>query len=324
VGGQGEVWRAHDPERGVDIALKILQPSPGRAADAWAALLNEHESASHLDHPGILKVYPPERDCGDVLLPMELAAGGDLRRLRGAGYLTVVPVLLEVAQALEYAHERGVVHRDLKPSNVLFDARGRAKLADFGAAARLADPGQGVEPRPLSPFSASPEQLRGEPPAPSDDVYGLGALAYELLSGYPPHYPNFDARAAQRDPVPPLVPAQQMPPQLGVLIARMLAKNAKERAASMRECIDALDAALAAFVWLPRYARVQPEAPTALVNGTPAAGGAAAAFSAQRTVFDSRLAVLESRGAGVWGGPDFAGAKTRAAESVGAYDAGSL
>jgi len=308
-----------------------------------------------------------------------------------------------------------VVHRDLKPSNVLFDARGRAKLADFGAAARLADPGQGVEPRPLSPFSASPEQLRGEPPAPSDDVYGLGALAYELLSRYPPHYPNFDARAAQRDPVPPLVPAQQMPPQLGVLIARMLAKNAKERAASMRECIDALDAALndtlsfdfetaeppreapprertpgqgpagrapvkavsaspapmtpgvidgqalweelrqsahpartrlepmrsgtprvllllaglaaaalAAFVWLPRYARVQPEAPTALVNGAPAAGGAAAAFSAQRTVFDSRLAALESRGAGVWGGADFAAAKTRAAESVGAYDAGSL
>src|SRR5437764_73590 len=84
VGGQGEVWRAHDPERGVDIALKILQPSPGRAADAWAALLNEHESASHLDHPGILKVYPPERDCGDLLLPMELAAGGDLRRLRAA------------------------------------------------------------------------------------------------------------------------------------------------------------------------------------------------------------------------------------------------
>src|SRR5438132_8489858 len=83
-------------------------------------------------------------------------------------------------------------------------------------------------------------------------------------------------------------------------------------------------AALAAFVWLPRYARVQPEAPTALVNGTPAAGGAAAAFSAQRTVFDSRLAPLESRGAGVWGGADFAAAKTRAAESVGAYDAGSL
>src|SRR4029077_6369788 len=104
--------------------------------------------------------------------------------------------------------------------------------------------GRGVQPRALSPFSASPEQLRGEPPAPSDDMYGLGALAYELLSRYPPHYPNFDARAAQRDPVPPLVPAQQIPPQLGTLIPRMLAKDARERPASMREVIDELDAAL--------------------------------------------------------------------------------
>ncbi len=170
VGGQGEVWRAHDGERGLDIALKILQPAPGRGAAAWAALLREHESASHLDHPGILKVYPPERDGAELLLPMELAAGGDLRRLRGAGYLAVVPVLLEIAQALEYAHERGVVHRDLKPGNVLLDARGRVKVADFGASARLAAPVGGVESRPLSPFSASPEHLRGQPPAPPDDV----------------------------------------------------------------------------------------------------------------------------------------------------------
>ena len=405
VGGQGEVWRAHDPERGLDIALKILQPPAGPTAAAWAALLNEHESASHLDHPGILKVYPPERNGADLLLPMELAAGGDLRRLRGAGYLAIVPVLLEIAQALEYAHERGVVHRDLKPSNVLFDAHGRVKLADFGASARLTE-GRGVQPRALSPFSASPEQLRGEPPAPSDDMYGLGALAYELLSRYPPHYPNFDARAAQRDPVPPLVPAQQIPPQLGALITRMLAKDARERPASMREVIDELDAALndtltfdfetaeppreasppparaprttmsasppplapgaidgqalweelrqsalpgrsrlepmrsgaprvllliaglaaaaiAAFLWLPRYARVPAGAATAPVSGAPASG-ATGEFGAQRADFDRRLAALESRGAGVWGGADFAAAKTRAAESVGAYDAGSL
>jgi eukaryotic-like serine/threonine-protein kinase len=405
VGGQGEVWRAHDPERGLDIALKVLQPPAGPTAAAWAALLNEHESASHLDHPGILKVYPPERDGADLLLPMELAAGGDLRRLRGAGYLAIIPVLLEIAQALEYAHERGVVHRDLKPSNVLFDAHGRVKLADFGASARLTE-GRGAQPRALSPFSASPEQLRGEPPAPSDDMYGLGALAYELLSRYPPHYPNFDARAAQRDPVPPLVPAQQIPPQLGALITRMLAKDARERPASMREVIDELDAALndtltfdfetaeppreasppparaprttmsaspppltpesldgqslweelrqsalpgrprlepmrsgtprvllliaglaaaaiAAFLWLPRFARVPAGAATAPVSGAPASG-ATGEFGAQRADFDRRLAALESRGAGVWGGADFAAAKTRAAESVGAYDAGSL
>src|SRR6516165_4311848 len=244
VGGQGEVWRAFDPQRGEDIALKILRPPGGRAGAAWDALKHEYDSASRLDHPFILKVYEPERENGTFLLPMELATGGDLRRLRGASYLSIVPVLLEVAQALDHAHERGVIHRDLKPGNVLFDARGRAKLADFGVSGMAPDPGTDSLIRGLSPFTASPEQLRGEPPSPADDIYGLGALAYELLSRRPPHYPNFDARRVQQEPVPPLVPAEQIPPQLDAVIARMLAKDARERPASMREVIDDLEAAL--------------------------------------------------------------------------------
>jgi tetratricopeptide (TPR) repeat protein len=244
AGGQGEVWRAHDPQRGEDIALKILRLAPGRSAAAWDALRHEYESASRLDHPFILKVYEPEREDGTFLLPMELATGGDLRRLRGANYLAIVPVLLEVAEALEHAHERGVIHRDLKPGNVLFDARGRAKLADFGVSGLAPDPGTDSLIRGLSPFTASPEQLRGEPPSPADDIYGLGALAYELLSRRPPHYPHFDARRVQQEPVPPLVAAEQIPPQLHAVIARMLAKDAKERPGSIREVIDDLEAAL--------------------------------------------------------------------------------
>jgi eukaryotic-like serine/threonine-protein kinase len=416
TGGQGEVWRAHDPQRGLDIALKILHPAAGRSAAAWAALVHEYEIVSRLDHPGILKVFAPERDGATLLLPMELGSG-DLRRLRGAGYLAVVPVLLEIAQALEHAHERGVIHRDLKPGNVLFDARGQVKLADFGASARVLEAG-GESARTLSPFSASPQQLRGEPPTPADDVYGLGALAYELLSRYPPHYPNFDAQRVQREPVPPLVPAEQMPLQLGSVVSRMLAKNAKLRPASMREVIDELDAALndtltfdfetaeppreappanptrppdqppaallspapptvppaalapgvldgqalweelrqtaitrsprlepmrsgvprvllalvglavvafAAFFWLPRFSTLPPGALPAPERGSSAnkAPGPLAP-EADRARLDRRLAVLETRGAGVWGGTDFAAAKTRAAESAGASDAGSL
>jgi len=429
TGGQGEVWRAHDPQRGLDIALKILHPAAGRSAAAWAALVHEYESVSRLDHPGILKVFAPERDGATLLLPMELGSG-DLRRLRGAGYLAVVPVLLEIAQALEHAHERGVIHRDLKPGNVLFDARGHVKLADFGASARVLEAGS--ESARLSPFSASPQQLRGEPPTPADDVYGLGALAYELLSRYPPHYPNFDAQRVQREPVPPLVPAEQMPRQLGSVVSRMLAKNAKLRPASMREVIDELDAALndtltfdfetaeppreappahptrppdqppaarppparaaapptlqpaasapgvvdgqalwdelrqtaiarrprlepmrsgaprvllalaglavvafAAFFWLPRFSTLPSGALPAPESGPSAnkapgplapagAEDATVSFEADRARLDRRLAVLETRGAGVWGGANFAAAKKRAAESAAASDAGSL
>ena len=241
VGGQGEVWRAFDPQTGVDIALKILQPPAGRSAAAWVALVHEHESSGRLDHPGILHVYPPERDGATFLLPMELAAGGDLRRLRGASYLTIIPVLLEVAKALEHAHERGIVHRDLKPGNVLFDAHGRVKLADFGVSGRSTDTGS---MRGLSPFTASPEQLRGEAPMAGDDIYGLGALAYELLSGKPPHYPHFDPERMQHEPVPPLVPVQQIPPQLAGLVTAMLDKDPRKRPANMRDVIDELDASL--------------------------------------------------------------------------------
>src|SRR5256886_16918123 len=80
---------------------------------------HEYQSASRLDHPGVLKVFPPEREDGALLLPMELACGGDLRRLRGGGYLAIVPALLEIAQALEHAPEPGVTHPDLKPGHVL-------------------------------------------------------------------------------------------------------------------------------------------------------------------------------------------------------------
>jgi serine/threonine protein kinase/tetratricopeptide (TPR) repeat protein len=275
TGGQGEVWRAHDESRGVDVALKILAPSVARNPEAWGALEREHAISTRLQHPGILQVLPPERFADVVVLPMELAAGGDLRRLRGAGYLEIVPVLLEAAEALEYAHARGVVHRDLKPGNVLFDSRGRVKLADFGIAALLPVGGAGAaEARGAghSPFSASPEQLRGEPPSAADDIYGLGALAYELLSGRPPYYPNFDLKRALTQPVPELCPTRQIPPELGELVMRMLAKSAADRPATMQQVMDELDATLnATLSFAPEGAQIaeddDPEA-----EGTPPAG----------------------------------------------------
>ena len=247
TGGQGEVWRAHDESRGVDIALKVLPPAAARNPAAWAALEREHDITSRLQHPGILQVLPPERLEDVLVLPMELASGGDLRRLRNAGYLDIVPVLLEVAEALEYAHARGVVHRDLKPENILFDSRGKVKLADFGIAGLLPAAGGGTQVQHgagHSPFTASPAQLRGEPPSAADDIYGLGALAYELLGGHPPYYPNFDLKRAQTQPVPELAATRQIPPELGKIVMRMLAKSPDERPSSMQQVMDELDTTL--------------------------------------------------------------------------------
>lgn len=247
AGGHGEVWRARDHEQGNEIALKILGAEVARTPGAWAALQREFDIVSRLDHPLILKVYQPERDGAVLALPMELAPGGDLRRLRTVSYLEIGPVLLEVAQALAHTHERGIVHRDLKPGNVLFDARGHVRLADFGVAGTVLGSAAVPAGQPrtgLSPFTASPEQLRGEPPAITDDIYGLGALAYELLSGYPPYYPRFELRRAVEDPVPPLKPSHQAPERLIALVMAMLSKRADQRPASMREVIDGLDATL--------------------------------------------------------------------------------
>lgn len=266
--------RAHDEVRGVDVALKIVTPPAARRDAAWAALEHEYEITSRLNHPSILKVYPPERSGEVVALPMELASGGDLRKLRGAGYLEIIPVLLEVAQALEHAHEHGVIHRDLKPGNVLFDSRGRVKLADFGVAG-MVSAGPDEVSRGLSPFTASPEQLRGEPPQPADDIYGLGALAYELFSGYPPYYPHFEATRAMDEPVPEIVPTRQIPPLLAALVMRMLAKKASKRPRSMRDVIDELDAALNDTLTFDSDPALMGSTPANVLSGGKATGPAA-------------------------------------------------
>ncbi|MCC6172337.1 MAG: protein kinase, partial [Gammaproteobacteria bacterium] len=240
TGGQGEVWRAHDATRHEDVALKVLHPEVARSPEAWESLRHEYAVAQRLGHPGIVEIGEPVRDDAATVLPMTLATG-DLRRLRGEPYTRIVPALLEIARALDHAHSRGVIHRDLKPSNVLIDVEGHINVSDFGMASLDgAVPHAGIG----SPFSASPQQIEGEPPTPADDVYGLGALAYELLSGYPPYYPDFDARAVIGAPVPDLQPIHPAPPRLLRLIMRMLAKDPSERPSSMDDLQEELHAAL--------------------------------------------------------------------------------
>lgn len=226
-GGSGEVWLARDRVANEDVALKVLSPKWTRHASAIAALEREYAILSALRHPNVLRVHGVYRTAELVWIAMEYAGGGDLSRLRGRPASEILPLLVPIASALVYLHAQGVVHRDVKPTNVLLMADGTPKLADYDAASRI---GVRLEQGARgSPFSMSPQHLNGEAPDPGDDVYALGATLYELLSGYPPFYP--DGRPDQvRFEKPAELPAT-VPTGVAHLITRMLAKASAERPA---------------------------------------------------------------------------------------------
>jgi hypothetical protein len=240
-GGHAEVWSALDERTGARLALKFLHLDACGLDEALPVLRHEARMARFLEHPGVLRAEEPVRDGDTVFLPMELATGGNASRLRGASWRRIVPVLIEVAQVLEHAHARGIVHRDIKPGNVLFDADGHVRVADFGTSTET---GSCDAPANGSPFSASPQQLRGEAASPADDVYGLGALAYELLTRYPPFYPHFDARRVQEHDPPRPAPALPAPVALLDLVQAMLSRDAAARpplervVRELQRCLD--------------------------------------------------------------------------------------
>src|SRR5205814_2015446 len=254
-GGQGEVWRAHDSQRGLDIALKILHPAPGRSATAWAALLHEYQSASRLDHPGVLKVFPPEREDGALLLPMELACGGDLRRLRGSGYLAIVPVLLEIAQALEHAQRMPAQLGALLERMLAKDASERP---------------------------ASMREIIDEL-----DVALNDTLTFDFETAEPPREAPLANPTGPPDRPPPGLPSVSPNPPSGALApgvvdGQALWEELRQSAIPQRSRLEPMSghaprvllalagltvAAFAAFFWLPRYARLPSAAAPAPFNG---------------------------------------------------------
>jgi eukaryotic-like serine/threonine-protein kinase len=225
-GGHAEVWAALDEQTSSRVALKFMHLRSCSADEAMLVLRHEAQMVRRLQHPGVLRVDEPQRDGWLVFLPLEYAGGGDASRLRGAPWQKVLPMLLQVAQVLEHAHSRGVVHRDIKPGNVLFDDSGAVRVTDFGTASRM---GSTAAMSAGSPFSASPQQLSGDAATTADDVYGLGALAYELLTRYPPFYPDFDLQRVQREDPPRPVPEHAAPAELINLVQAMLSRKAEDR-----------------------------------------------------------------------------------------------
>lgn len=230
AGGGGVVWLAQDRERERLVAVKLLDDELMQDVAAVAALQRECERTKALEHPNIVRVDGLYRSAQHAWIAMEYLSGGDLTQLRGRSCMEILRAVLPVAGALAFAHRAGLVHRDLKPANVLLTSGGEPKLADLGVAlaigARPARAGLG------SPYSMSPQQLAGAPASPADDVYGFGALLYELLSGYPPFYPDVSEERIRTEPAAALSVAG-LPAAIVELVHGCLAKAPQERPADM-------------------------------------------------------------------------------------------
>ena len=196
------IYRAHDDQLDRDVAVKLLRPEYGRDPDFGSRFRQEAQSAASLNHPNIVAVYDYGQDPAGPFIVMELVDGEDLASIvRRTGALPprqAARIAAEAARALQAAHQRGIVHRDVKPSNILIDRDGRVKVADFGIARAVAEAQMTLPGTTLgSVHYFSPEQARGEPATPSSDIYSLGIVLFELLTGHRPW--EADTRRRRRD-----------------------------------------------------------------------------------------------------------------------------
>ena len=241
AGGMGTVYRARHQATGTDYAIKTIAVDP-ESEDA-RRFQREGEAQAIVDaHPHVAKVHAAGQAAGRFYLVMDLAAGGDLaQRLKAAGGALAIPEAVAIAralaQALAHLHGQGVLHRDLKPSNVLFDDRDQPRLVDFGLA-KVTWHGTLTETGTLmgTPAYMAPEQAAGAGHAevgPAADVYGLGAVLYEMLAGRPPltgqTVIELLSKLFDHDPEPPSVFRPEVAPALDQLCLRLLVKDPRQR-----------------------------------------------------------------------------------------------
>jgi hypothetical protein len=252
VGGSARVVAAVDERLSRRVAAKLVDVRAVEASDPAARqrFLREARTAAGFSHPHAVAVFDAGEDAGVLFLVMELVDGPSLARLLAGGPLAVdraVRIASQVLAALEAAHLSGVVHRDVKPANVLLTASGDAKLADFGIAKRFDDLTDSVTRTGFvvgTPRYLAPEQALGQPLTPATDVYAVGVLLYEMLTGEAPYHgatPAETALAHHVAPVPDLMARRpDVPPGVAAVVARALAKDPRERYASAGAMATAL------------------------------------------------------------------------------------
>ncbi|MER5792224.1 serine/threonine-protein kinase [Streptomyces sp. NPDC001980] len=238
-GAMGEVWRAYDEMLGRPVAVKLLL-AQNTDPTAAARFRLEAQTAGRLRHPHVVGVVDFGEQEGRLFLVMELVEGDSLHRvLAQAGYLPAEDVARIAAQAaagLAVAHEQGVVHRDIKPGNLLLDAVGSVKIGDFGIARFTDDPGGGLTATGQivgTSLYIAPERALGQPAGPPSDVYSLGCVLYQLLTGRVPF--NADSAIAvlhhhlDTPPVPPRELGIGLPPAFENYLLGLLAKRPEDR-----------------------------------------------------------------------------------------------
>jgi len=247
AGASGRVFLATDEVAGRQVAIKMFFAAGARGGAAYERFVREARLASTLRHPSLVEVYDVSVERG--FLVMEFLPGGSLAQRMAAGErlsaLHVRRMALDVIGGLEAAHHRGVVHRDVKPANVFFDARGTAKLGDFGVA-HLVDLGQTQTGGLIGTLAyMSPEQITGAPITIAADLYALGVTLFEAVTGRLPFLgPDFVAQHLGELPPPASAVADAVSPGWDPILGGLLIKNPRERTqtlAELRRQLEALD-----------------------------------------------------------------------------------
>ena len=253
-GGMATIYRANDAQLGRDVAVKLLRPEYGRDPDFGERFRHEAKAAASLNDPNIVSVFDYGQDEAGPYIVMELVDGEDLSTvIRRTGALPprqAARIAAEVARALGAAHARGIVHRDVKPGNVMLARDGRVKVTDFGIARAIAEAQMTLPGTTLgSVHYFSPEQARGEQATEASDIYSLGIVLFELLTGRRPWEGDSAASVALArlsGPAPSPSDARAgIPPALDRITHRALATDPAARFASAGAMAEALDAFLA-------------------------------------------------------------------------------
>ncbi|MFE7544701.1 protein kinase domain-containing protein [Streptomyces platensis] len=255
-GGMGTVYRAVDHRLRRTVAVKTLSAELAMQPEFLTRFQREAHAAAALNHPGVATVHDVGEDAGggaaEPYLVMEYVAGRTLSQVLRDGPLAVaqaVDITGQVLAALDHSHRHAIVHRDIKPANVMLTASGAVKVVDFGIAKALSEvatrlTGTGVAVG--TPAYLAPEQINGAATDHRTDLYAVGCLLYELLTGRPPYTGDSPFSVMHQhlaaEPVPPSRLRPELPPAVDVLIARALHKSREDRfpdAATMRTALTA-------------------------------------------------------------------------------------